>query len=127
MKDYELVVLIHPDLEIDLEKPLNKIKKIITDNKGKIIKEDNWGKRKLAYPIKKEEFAIYVYYDIQLPGDAVEKVSSTFNITDEVLRYLITLPVPKQHEEDSEKDKKSEPEVGTKKAADAKIKKVKGE
>lgn len=89
MKEYELTVLIHPDLEADLDAPLNKVRDIITTAGGKIIREDNWGKKKLAYPIKREDFAVYVYMDVELPADAPLKVSNTFNITDEVLRYLL--------------------------------------
>jgi small subunit ribosomal protein S6 len=94
-RDYELVVLLHPDLEIDLEKPLEKLRKIVADNKGEITKEDNWGKRKLAYTIKKEDFAVYVCFDVTLPADAVKKLQSVLNITDEVLRYLLTAVDPK--------------------------------
>ena len=62
MKEYELTVLIHPDLEADLNKALGKVKSLITDNGGEIIKEDNWGKKRLAYQINREDFAIYVYF-----------------------------------------------------------------
>lgn len=89
MKEYELTVLIHPDLEADLETPLNKVRDIIKSAGGNILREDNWGKKKLAYPIKREEFAVYVYMDVELPADAPLKISNTFNITDEVLRYLL--------------------------------------
>jgi len=89
MKDYELTVLIHPDLEVDLEKPLAKVRDIVTTAGGTIVKEDNWGKKRLAYPIKKQDFAIYVYFDVQLPADAPLKISNIFNITDEVIRYLL--------------------------------------
>lgn len=89
-RDYELVVLLHPDLEIDLEKPLTKLRQIIADNKGEITKEDSWGKRKLAYRIGGEDFAVYVYIEVSLPAETVKKLQSTLNITDEVLRYLLT-------------------------------------
>ena len=89
MKDYELTVLIHPDLESDIEKPLVKIRSLITANGGEIAKEDNWGKKKLAYAIKGEEFAVYVAMDVKLPAAAPLKISNTLNITDEVLRYLL--------------------------------------
>jgi small subunit ribosomal protein S6 len=89
MKEYELTVLIHPDLEVDLETPLTKIRGIITSAGGSIVSEDNWGKKKLAYRIKKEDFAVYEYFDIKLPADAPLKISSIFNITDEILRYLL--------------------------------------
>lgn len=89
MKEYELTVLIHPDLEADLETPLNKVRDIIKNAGGTILREDNWGKKKLAYPIRREDFAVYVYMDVELPAEAPLKISNTFNITDEVLRYLL--------------------------------------
>jgi small subunit ribosomal protein S6 len=95
MNEYELVVLLHPDLEIDLEKPLAKVEQILTDNGGKVLKKDNWGKRKLAYPIRKEDFAVYVYYELELPTQSLKKINNTFNITDEVLRFLLTKEDPR--------------------------------
>jgi len=94
-RDYELVVLFHPDLEIDLEKPLAKVRQILSDNGGEIAKEDNWGKRKLAYRINKEDFAVYVYMEVKLPAEGVKKVQGILNITDEVLRYLLTAVDPR--------------------------------
>ena len=92
MNTYEIAVLYHPDLEIDLEKASQKITKIIADSGGKIIAADDWGKRKLAYKIKGHEYAVYVFYTIQLPAEAVRKVEQTLNIADEVIRFLITKP-----------------------------------
>ena len=92
MTQYEIAVLYHPDLEVDLTKAEDRVKKIITDNGGKVISTDNWGKRKLAYTIKRNEHAVYVFYTVELPGENVQKVESTLNITDEVIRFLITRP-----------------------------------
>jgi small subunit ribosomal protein S6 len=92
LNTYEVAVLYHPDLEIDMDKAESRIKKIIADNGGNITKTDNWGKRKLAYPIKKQEFAVYVFYTVDMPAENVAKVEQTFNITDEVVRFLITRP-----------------------------------
>lgn len=89
MQEYELTVLIHPDLEADLEKSLKKIRDLITSNGGEVVSEDNWGKKRLAYAVKKEDFAIYVSFDVKLPSDAPIKISQTLNITDEALRYLL--------------------------------------
>lgn len=89
MKEYELTVLIHPDLEADIEKPLTKVRDIVKSAGGEITKEDNWGKKKLAYSINREDFAVYVYMDVKLPADAPLKISNTLNITEEVLRYLL--------------------------------------
>jgi len=89
---YEIAVLYHPDLEVDLSKAEDRVKKIITDNGGSVKAVDNWGKRKLAYGIKGSEYAVYVFYSVELAGDHVSKVENTLNITDEVLRFLITKP-----------------------------------
>lgn len=92
MDNYEIAVLYHPDLEIDLDKATQKITKIITDNGGKVVSEDNWGKRKLAYTIKGHDHAVYVFYAVELPMLNVIKVEAILNITDEVIRFLITKP-----------------------------------
>src|SRR6266542_1592644 len=92
MNEYEIAVLYHPDLEIDLEKATSRVEKIFTDNGGSVKNVDNWGKRKLAYPIKKNEHAVYVFYTAELPAQSVRKIESTLNITDEVIRFLITRP-----------------------------------
>ena len=89
MKEYELTVLIHPDLETDLEAPLTVVRKLVTGNGGKILKEEAWGKKKLAYRIKGQDFAVYQYMEIELPADAPLKISNTLNITDGVIRYLL--------------------------------------
>jgi len=89
MKEYELTVLIHPDLEANIEAPLTKVRDIITTAGGTIISEDSWGKKKLAYRIKGADFAIYNYFDVSLPSDAPLKISNILNITEEVLRYLL--------------------------------------
>lgn len=89
MTQYEIAVLYHPDLEVDLTKAEEKVTKLFTDNGGKVTNTDNWGKRKMTYPIKKQEHAVYVFYTLDLPGANLKKVESTLNITDEVIRYLI--------------------------------------
>lgn len=92
MAQYEIAVLYDPDLEIDLEKATSRVEKVLTDNGAKIINVDNWGKRKLAYTIKKHDSAIYVFYTAEIPGASVQKIESVLNITDEVIRFLITRP-----------------------------------
>ncbi len=92
MTKYEISVLYHPDLEVDLTKSEERVKKIFTDGGGKVLETDNWGKRKLAYAIKKQDYAVYVFYTVEIPGESIAKVESTLNITDEVIRYLITKP-----------------------------------
>jgi ribosomal protein S6 len=110
MRKYELTVLIRPDLESDIEAPISKVRDIVKKAGGEIKKEDNWGKKKLAYKIRKEDFAIYVYMDIILPADAPLKISNTLNITEEVLRYLLVLADEKTQKL-ADEDKKSAEDI----------------
>lgn len=96
MRQYELAVLFHPDLEVDLTKAEERIATIVKNNKGKIVETDNWGKRKLAYPIRDLDYAVYVFYTIELPAEQAQKVESTLNITDEVIRFLLVKIDPKE-------------------------------
>ncbi|MFZ1324357.1 MAG: 30S ribosomal protein S6 [Candidatus Saccharimonadales bacterium] len=92
MAQYEIAVLFDQGLEIDLEKASGKVEAIIAANGGKVTATDNWGKRKLAYPINKQEFAIYVFYTVEMDGQGIQKINDTLNITDEVVRFLIVRP-----------------------------------
>jgi small subunit ribosomal protein S6 len=92
VNQYEIAVVYHPDLEVDLSKGEDRFKKIIADNDGKIIGTDNWGKRKLAYAIKNNDYGVYVFYQVEIPPTNVAKIDSTLNITGEVIRFLITKP-----------------------------------
>ena len=89
MKEYELTVLVHPDLDAEMDKALDKVRALVTSNGGEITKEDNWGKKRLAYPINRQDFAVYVYFEVKLPAEAPLKISNVLNITDEVMRYLL--------------------------------------
>lgn len=92
MNVYEIAILFDPGLEVDLDKATEKVEKIFTDNGANITNTDNWGKRKLAYKIGQHDHAIYVFYAAEIPGESVRKIESVLNITDEVIRFLITRP-----------------------------------
>jgi small subunit ribosomal protein S6 len=119
MTTYELVVLLHPDLEIDLDTPLKKIEKLIDGAGGKIVKHDNWGKRKLAYPIRRQEFALYGYWEVDLPADGIARIDRGLNMTEEVLRHLLTRHIePPEPKEDAPKKNEADSDDANKAAAD---------
>ena len=92
-REFETIFILRPDTNQDGIQLVNtRVKGVIEQLGGRVIKLDNWGKRKLAYPIKKNEHGVYVFYTVELPAEAVRKVESVLNITDEVLRFLITRP-----------------------------------
>ena len=109
MNQYEIAILFDPDLEVDMDQATKKVEKILTENGASIVKTDNWGKRKLAYPIKKHDSAVYVFYTVDIPGEGVRKIESIFNITDEVIRFLLVRPDQRAIEKaEAEKTRKAE-------------------
>lgn len=90
MENYELTLVLDPDLSSEDQKKLTeKIKKIIEDTKGKVEKVNDWGKRELAYPIKKKKMGFYFLWEIKLtPGD-LDKIDKKIKIEEGVMRYLI--------------------------------------
>lgn len=107
-KTYELMVLLHPDLEIDVEAPISKIEGLIQTVGGKVLKRDNWGKKRLAYRIARQDFAIYVYFEISLEGEAVKELDRTIQITEEVLRHILVVHEENPAKADSKKEPKAE-------------------
>jgi small subunit ribosomal protein S6 len=108
-KTYELMVLLHPDLEIDVEAPITKVEGLVEAVGGRVTKRDNWGKKRLAYRIKRQDFAIYVYFEVSLDPTKVRQLENTILITEEVLRHILVLHEENQPRRDDKKgDRKSE-------------------
>ncbi len=86
---YEFMYILRPFLAEDVrEKTQDQIKKIIKKEKGKILKEDLWGKRHLAYSIDGNDEGYYVVSDITIEGNA-DNVRKELNLLDNILRYII--------------------------------------
>jgi small subunit ribosomal protein S6 len=95
MRRYETIAIVDPDIsEDDRTSLLTRIKEIIPQQEGVIVKEDLWGARKLAYPIKKKPRGYYARYDYCGMGNAVEELERFFRIDDRVLKYLTVLLDP---------------------------------
>jgi small subunit ribosomal protein S6 len=89
MGKYELLYIVHPDLEASIDKITGNVRSFIETRKGKINYEENWGKRKLAYPIKKSDVGIYVLWFFEAPESALAKIERDLRLTEEVIRYMI--------------------------------------
>jgi small subunit ribosomal protein S6 len=86
---YELLYIVHPDLESSIDKSIDRIRTYIEKRDGKIIYEENWGKRKLAYPINKTDVGIYVLWFFTAPKTKVASIEKDLRINEEVMRYLL--------------------------------------
>lgn len=107
MRQYETVFLISPNLEEEeTTKIITQISGIISKKKGKLIQEDRWGKKKLAYPIKKFEEAFYVFLHYEGDSNIPLELEKRFKQTEAILRFLT---VKKETRENVRKKRKGIP------------------
>ncbi len=92
MRKYELVCIVHPDLdETAVNGVLDKVKVWIGEAGGAIDKVDMWGRRRLAYPIKKQREGQYVLFNITMPTTGTMALDQNLRFQEQVIRYMITL------------------------------------
>ena len=90
MRDYELTLIVDPDLTSEKQKKLQeKIKKVITDLKGEVKKVAEWGKKELTYPIKKKDVGYYFLWNLKLSSKAASKLESKLKLEEGLMRYLL--------------------------------------
>ena len=92
MRDYEIVFIVHPDLdEAAFDEVVEKVKGWITDGGGEVTNVDIWGRRKLAYPIRKQEEGQYVLFESRMDPSFGTELERNFRFLEPVMRYLVTL------------------------------------
>lgn len=90
MRAYDLVFVVHPELEDSAFKELvERIKSWITDAGGQITKTDIWGKRRLAYPLRKQHEAQYVLLQVQMLPSFCAQLERNLRLQENVLRFLL--------------------------------------
>ena len=92
MNYYETVYIIHPALqEGRLHDIVNKFHNKLEGLKGKVLYVNNWGKKKLAYPIDKQKYGTYILCQYSLDNQSIKGLSQELELNPNILRYLITV------------------------------------
>ncbi len=92
MKNYEIMFIIRPTLSEDEVKKVSKdFSNIITNNGGKVTKEENMGQRELAYEIKDFKSGYYFVFEVEAKDDkAIKEFDRLALINNDIVRHLIT-------------------------------------
>ncbi len=91
MRDYELVFIVHPELDDNAFKDVvDKVQGWITEAGGSVSKVDLWGKRKLAYTIRKQKDGQYVLMKTQMEPSFTATLERNLRFLEPVMRFLIT-------------------------------------
>ena len=90
MHNYELVYILQADLdESTLTGAVDAIEALIKNSKGEIAKVDKWGKRRLAYPIRKMREGYYVFISFQMEPSEIVNLKRALGYNEQVLRYIV--------------------------------------
>jgi small subunit ribosomal protein S6 len=102
MRDYEIVYIFDSALDRSvIDQKLERFSELVAgDGKGEILAVEHWGKRQLAYPIKKHESGYYVVVQFRTEPAALPEFERAIKLDEDVLRYLVVLsegelPVPR--------------------------------
>jgi len=89
MRHYEIVFLVHPDQSEQVSGMIERYTASIEAGNGKIHRQEDWGRRQLAYPINKIHKAHYILMNVECSQDVLDELNSTFRYNDAVLRSLV--------------------------------------
>lgn len=90
MTNYEIMFIVKATLEeSELTKITKEAQKLITDNKSKVIEFKDLGKKKLAYPIKKETSGCYYLMNVNATHECIKEFDRKLSINENILRHLI--------------------------------------
>ncbi|MFI3269975.1 MAG: 30S ribosomal protein S6 [Rikenellaceae bacterium] len=89
MNNYETVFIVTPVLsEAQVLEVADKFQGVITENGGQIVNKENWGLKKLAYPIQKKTTGFYYLVEFEGEGDLIEKLETQYRRDERVIRFL---------------------------------------
>ncbi|MDR2009125.1 MAG: 30S ribosomal protein S6 [Bacteroidales bacterium] len=116
MNQYETVFIATPVLsEPQMKEAVDKFRKIITENNGEIVHEEDWGLKKLAYPIQKKTTGFYHLIEFKSEGEFINKLETEFRRDERIMRFL-TFKMDKHAIAYSEKKRRMKNEQNQKEA-----------
>lgn len=114
MRHYEVTLIVHPDQSSQVTTMIEKYKELITTGGGVVHRDEDWGRKHLAYPINKIYKAHYLMMNIECDKETLDKLNYNFRFNDAILRNLIiskkeAIIEPSIMVTEADKDKVKEP------------------
>ncbi len=95
-RDYELAFILNPEVnEEQTQTILGRVDQVVANYGGRIVKVNQWGRRRLAYPIERHRDGLYVFIDMILTPETVNELERTLRVSEEVLRHMVKRRDPK--------------------------------
>ena len=95
-RDYELGFILDPEVNEEQSNAIiERIQQIVNNHDGEVVRVSQWGRRRLAYPIRHKRDGFYVFFDMILTPETVSELDRNMRVTEEVLRHIIIRRDPK--------------------------------
>ena len=108
-RDYELGFILNPEVsEEQTSAMLERIEKIVKNHDGQVVQVNQWGRRRLAYPIEHHRDGYYVFIDMILTPETVLELDRTLKVSEEVMRHLVKRRDPKAVQKEREEREERE-------------------
>ncbi len=108
-REYEVGFILNPEVNEEQTRAiLERIEQIVRNYDGQVVKVSQWGRRRLAYPIQHHRDGYYVFIDTILTPETVGELDRTLNVSEEVMRHLITKRNPKAAQKEREEREERE-------------------
>lgn len=102
-RDYEIGVIFNPEVnEEETRATMERLEQIVARNDGQIVKINQWGRRRLAYPIERHRDGLYIFIDAILTPETVLEIERTLKVSEIVLRYMSRRRDPKAVQKERE-------------------------
>jgi small subunit ribosomal protein S6 len=112
VKQYETTFIFDAHLPNEqIETSVEKYIQLVDKNGGKIMSVERWGKRRLAYEIKKKQYGFYVYIRFESEGKLIQELERVYKLDDSVIRYLTVLVSKQALQEEQKKKVESKPKA----------------
>ena len=102
-RDYELGFILNPEVSEEQTRTiLERVEQVATNYGGQVVRVNQWGRRRLGYPIQRHRDGFYVFIDMILTPETVLELDRTLKVSEEVLRHLIKRRDPKTVQKERE-------------------------
>jgi|YelNatPaOPRAMG01_1025707.scaffolds.fasta_scaffold256376_1 small subunit ribosomal protein S6 len=90
MREYELTYIVRPDIDDEAVATVaSRVEQTITANGGRVLKSTSWGKRRLAYPIRRYNEGTYILLRAEMADRAIREVERQLKLSEDVIRHLL--------------------------------------
>jgi small subunit ribosomal protein S6 len=102
-RDYELGFILNPEVSEEQTRAiLDRVEQVVANHNGEVVRVNQWGRRRLGYPIQRHRDGFYVFIDMILTPETVIELERTLKVSEEVLRHLIKRRDPKTVQKERE-------------------------